>query len=144
MKISHVQFNMKIDICELDAYLKLCMPSDDLDLSKMALGMKETFKKYRGTPKKMNKMIFIAFVLDPRNKFVYVSFALEELLGEETKNLVNKKVEAYLRDLFVIYVIKYGKGSKNQPSSSDSSACGLSQNVSKNSLITKLHMKKQK
>ena len=95
----------------------------------------------------MNKMIFIASVLDPRNKFVYVSFALEELLGEETGNVVNTKVEAYLRDLFAIYVSKYGKGSKSQPSSSDSadsSACGISQNVSKNSLRTKLHMKKQK
>ena len=108
------------------------MASDDLDLSKMALGMKEKFKKYWGTPEKMNKMIFIASVLDPRNKFVYVSFALEELLGEETGNVVNTKVEAYLRNLFAIYVSKYGKGSKSQPSSSDSSdssACDISQNV---------------
>uniref|UniRef100_A0A3Q7HLV0 HAT C-terminal dimerisation domain-containing protein n=1 Tax=Solanum lycopersicum TaxID=4081 RepID=A0A3Q7HLV0_SOLLC len=100
-----------------------------------------------GTPEKMNKMIFLASVLDPRNKFVYVSFALEELLGEETGNVVNTKVEAYLRDLFTIYVSKYGKGSKSQPSSSDSSdssGSGISQNMSKNSLRTKLHMKKQK
>uniref|UniRef100_A0A3Q7I5B0 HAT C-terminal dimerisation domain-containing protein n=1 Tax=Solanum lycopersicum TaxID=4081 RepID=A0A3Q7I5B0_SOLLC len=121
--------------------------SDDLDLSKMASGMKEKFKRYWRTPEKMNKMIFIASVLDPRNKFVYVSFALEELLGEETGNVVNTKVEAYLRDLFAIYVSKYGKGSKSQPSSSDSSdssGSGISQNMSKNSLRTKLHMKKQK
>ena len=113
----------------------------------MASGMKEKFKKYWGTPEKMNKMIFIASVLDPRNKFVYVSFALEELLGEETGNVVNTKVESYLRDLFAIYVSKYGKGSKSQPSSSDSSdssGSGISQNMSKNSLRTKLHMKKQK
>uniref|UniRef100_A0A3Q7GKG6 HAT C-terminal dimerisation domain-containing protein n=1 Tax=Solanum lycopersicum TaxID=4081 RepID=A0A3Q7GKG6_SOLLC len=49
-------------------------------------------------------MIFIASILDLRNKFVYVSFPLEELLGEETGNVVNTKVEAYLRDLFAIYV----------------------------------------
>ncbi|KAH0660529.1 hypothetical protein KY289_029277 [Solanum tuberosum] len=60
------------DICELDAYLKVCMTSDDVDLSKMASGMKEKFKKYRGTPEKMNKMLFIASVLDPRNKFMYI------------------------------------------------------------------------
>ena len=89
-------------------------------------------------------MIFIASVLHPRNKFVYVSFALEELLGEETGNVVNTKVEAYLRNLFAIYVSKYGKGSKSQPSSSDSSGSGISQNMSKNSLRTKFHMKKQK
>ena len=60
---------------------------------------------------------------------------------------MNTKVEANLRDLFAIYVSKYGKGSKSQPSSSDSSdssASGISQNMSKNSLRTKLHMKKQK
>uniref|UniRef100_A0A3Q7J4X6 HAT C-terminal dimerisation domain-containing protein n=1 Tax=Solanum lycopersicum TaxID=4081 RepID=A0A3Q7J4X6_SOLLC len=141
------RFDLYDDICELDAYLKLCIASDDLDLSKMALGMKEKFKKYWGTPEKMNKMIFIASVLDPCNKFVYVSFALEELLGKETGNVVNMKVEAYLRDLFAIYVSKYGKGSKSQPSSfdsSDSSGSGISQNMFKNSLRTKLHMKKQK
>ncbi|KAH0743325.1 hypothetical protein KY290_031318 [Solanum tuberosum] len=134
------------DICELDAYLKVCMTSDDVDLSKMASGMKEKFKKYWGTPEKMNKMLFIASVLDPRNKFMYVSFALEELLGEEKGQIVNNEVNAYLKNLFAIYVSKYAKGSKNQSSSSDSSdssTYGLSQNV-KNSLRTKFYMKKQK
>ncbi|KAH0645050.1 hypothetical protein KY284_032934 [Solanum tuberosum] len=135
------------DICELDAYLKVCMTSDDVDLSKMASGMKEKFKKYWGTPEKMNKMLFIASVLDPRNKFMYVSFALEELLGEEKGQLVNNEVNAYLKNLFAIYVSKYAKGSKNQSSSSDSSdssTYGLSQNVKTNSLRTKFYMKKQK
>uniref|UniRef100_A0A3Q7GSP9 hAT-like transposase RNase-H fold domain-containing protein n=1 Tax=Solanum lycopersicum TaxID=4081 RepID=A0A3Q7GSP9_SOLLC len=94
------------DICELDAYLKLCMDSDDLDLSKMASELIEEFKNYCGTPEKMNKIIFIVFVLDPRNKFVYVNFSLEELLGEEMGNVVNTKVKAYLRDLFAIYLAR--------------------------------------
>ncbi|KAH0657808.1 hypothetical protein KY289_026556 [Solanum tuberosum] len=135
------------DICELDAYLKVCITSDEVDLSKMASGMKEKFKKYWGTLEKMNKMLFIASVLDPRNKFVYVSFALEELLGEEKGKIVNNEVEAYLKKLFAIYASKYAKGSKNQSSSSDlsdSSTCGLSQNVKTNSLRIKFYMKKQK
>ena len=52
-----------------------------------------------------------------------------------------------MRDLFAIYVSKYGKGSKSQSSSSDSSdssGSGISQNMSKNSFRAKLHMKKQK
>ena len=44
--------------------------------------MKEKLKKYWGTPERMNKIIFIAYVLNSHNKFVYVSFALEELLGK--------------------------------------------------------------
>ncbi|KAH0726023.1 hypothetical protein KY284_001888 [Solanum tuberosum] len=71
------------DICELDAYLKVCMTSDDVDLSKMASKMKEKFKKYWGTPEKMNKMLFIASVLDPHNKFVYVSLLLNNYLGKK-------------------------------------------------------------
>ncbi|KAH0653026.1 hypothetical protein KY289_030704 [Solanum tuberosum] len=53
--------------------LKVSGSRDDVDLSKMASGMKEKFKKYWGTPEKMNKMLFIASVLDPRNKFVYLA-----------------------------------------------------------------------
>ncbi|KAL3363212.1 hypothetical protein AABB24_012486 [Solanum stoloniferum] len=138
---------MTSDDVDLDAYLKVCMTSDDVKLSKMASQMKEKFKKYWGTPKKMNKILFIASVLDPRNKFVCVSFALEELLGEDKRKIVNNEVDVYLKKLFVIYVSKYAKGSKNQSSSSnsyDSSTCGLSQNVKTNSLRTKFYMKKQK
>ncbi|XP_060182335.1 zinc finger BED domain-containing protein RICESLEEPER 2-like [Lycium barbarum] len=77
---SNVHFE---DICDLDVHLKVCLSSEDLNLSKMAERMREKFKKYSGDPEKMNKMIFVASVLDPRNKFVYVSFGLEELFGEE-------------------------------------------------------------
>lgn len=47
--------------------------------------MKKKFKTYWGTLEKMNKMLFIAFVMDPCIKFVYVSFALEELFGASSK-----------------------------------------------------------
>ncbi|XP_049381155.1 zinc finger BED domain-containing protein RICESLEEPER 1-like [Solanum stenotomum] len=58
------------DICEFDVYLKLCLTSEDLNLKNMADGMIKKFKRYWGTPDKMNSMIYIASVLDPRNKFV--------------------------------------------------------------------------
>ncbi|KAH0711976.1 hypothetical protein KY289_007935 [Solanum tuberosum] len=91
--------------------LKVSGSRDDVDLSKMASGMKEKFKKYWGTPEKMNKMLFIASVLDPRNKFMYVSFALEELLGEEKGKIVNNEVNAYLKNLFALYKQKEDSGS---------------------------------
>ncbi|KAM3338045.1 zinc finger BED domain-containing protein RICESLEEPER 2-like [Capsicum galapagoense] len=55
---------------------------DDL-LGKIASNMKAKFDKYWGSPKKMNKMIFIACVLDPRHKFVSVDFALQMMFGKE-------------------------------------------------------------
>ena len=63
--------------------MKQRLTSEDLNLRNMVDGMMMKFKKYWGTPDKMNSMIYIAFVLDLRNKFMYVSFVLRELLGEE-------------------------------------------------------------
>ncbi|KAM3323088.1 hypothetical protein P3S67_004239 [Capsicum chacoense] len=101
----------------------------------------------------MNKIIFMAFVLDPRNNFEHISFALEELLGKEKEKKVSDEVESYLKDLFAFYVRKYSKGSKNNSSSpgytsSDSSGSDSSnsihpQSLKINTLINKLHMKKK-
>nr|XP_016439094.1 PREDICTED: zinc finger BED domain-containing protein RICESLEEPER 2-like [Nicotiana tabacum] len=88
------------DICELDSHLKACLASDDTNLSKMEGKMKEKFKKYWGEPEKMNKMIFIASVLDPHNKLEYVGFALEEIFGEGPGKKLTAEVDAYLNSLF--------------------------------------------
>ncbi|KAH0637139.1 hypothetical protein KY289_037054 [Solanum tuberosum] len=83
------------DIYELDAYLKVCMASDEVDLSKMASGMKEKFKTYWGTPEKMNKMLFIASVLDPRNKFVTTFYMKKQ--KEDSESLgVKSELDRYL------------------------------------------------
>ncbi|KAH0666120.1 hypothetical protein KY285_027326 [Solanum tuberosum] len=139
------------DICELDVYLKLCLTSEDLNLKNMADGMIKKFKKYWGTPDKMNSMIYIASVLDPRNKFVYVSFGLEELFVEENGKKVDKQVKAYMETLFENYLRKYSKESQYQSSPSRStlsdlsdSSSSCSQNSRTKALRTKLHMKKQK
>ncbi|XP_075080985.1 zinc finger BED domain-containing protein RICESLEEPER 2-like [Nicotiana tabacum] len=88
------------DICELDSHLKACLVSDYTNLSKMAGRMKEKFKKYWGEPEKMNKIIFIAFVIDPHNKLEYVGFALEKMFGEEPGKKLTAEVDAYLNSLF--------------------------------------------
>ncbi|XP_019256703.1 PREDICTED: zinc finger BED domain-containing protein RICESLEEPER 2-like [Nicotiana attenuata] len=54
------------DVFELYCHLKMCLASEDEHLRKMAERMQEKFKKYWGEPEKMNKMIFIASVLDPQ------------------------------------------------------------------------------
>ncbi|XP_060202664.1 zinc finger BED domain-containing protein RICESLEEPER 2-like [Lycium barbarum] len=148
---SNVNFE---DICELDAYLKACVASKDLSLSKMDERMREKFRKYWGDPEKMNKMIFISSVLDPRNKFVYISFALEELFGEEVGKKVSEGVYDYMKSLFEEYLKNYSRASHHQlsPSVSTSShdtsdvtsSSGSSSSVKSNALRTKLHLKKQK
>ncbi|XP_073120935.1 zinc finger BED domain-containing protein RICESLEEPER 2-like [Henckelia pumila] len=68
---------------ESSLHFENAMDSDDLDLIFMAERMKAKFEKYWGVPEKMNKMIFVACVLDPRFKFEYVAFVLLSMYGEE-------------------------------------------------------------
>nr|XP_009782796.1 PREDICTED: zinc finger BED domain-containing protein RICESLEEPER 2-like [Nicotiana sylvestris] len=111
----------------------------------MAERMQEKFKKYWGKPKKMNKIIFIASVLYPRNKFEYVEGALEEIFGEEKGKKINAEVYAYMNSLFGEYLKKYSTGSCPQSPSSSTSSNTSSGSVITASLIRmKLHLKKQK
>uniref|UniRef100_A0A3Q7HN68 hAT-like transposase RNase-H fold domain-containing protein n=1 Tax=Solanum lycopersicum TaxID=4081 RepID=A0A3Q7HN68_SOLLC len=62
------------------------MTNEDCNLKEMAESMNVKFKKYWGKPQKMNMMIFISSVLDPRNKLDYVPFAIVDICG----NFVNR------------------------------------------------------
>ncbi|XP_070034915.1 uncharacterized protein LOC142175194 [Nicotiana tabacum] len=120
------------DICELESHLKVCLASDDTSLSKMAGKMIEKFKKYRGEPEKMNKMIFIASILDPYNKLEYVGFALEEMFGEEPGKKLTAEVDANLNSLF------------GESTSSDDTFDSSSENVRTKYVRIKLQLKRQK
>ncbi|KAM3218306.1 zinc finger BED domain-containing protein RICESLEEPER 2-like [Capsicum annuum] len=109
-----------VEIAELDLILKEMIENKDSNLKKMAASMREKFRKYWGTPDKMNKMIFISSVLDPRNKLEYVSFAIVDMFGKEIGEKLSDLVESYMKALFEHYV----KKSKNSLSSSTSSFFG--------------------
>ncbi|KAM3375215.1 hypothetical protein P3S68_013929 [Capsicum galapagoense] len=113
-----------VKIAELDLILKEMIENEDFHLKKMAISMREKFRKYWGDPKKMNKMIFISSVLDPRNKLEYVPFAIVDMFGKEIGDKLSDSVEAYMKALFEHYV----KKSKN--SLSTSSHSGNSSSVS--------------
>ncbi|XP_075076567.1 zinc finger BED domain-containing protein RICESLEEPER 1-like [Nicotiana tabacum] len=89
----------------------------------MASSMCKEFEKYWGEPTKMNKMIFIACVLDPRYKFTTVSFVLKKMFGDKG-TIIEKEVHTYMSSLFNEYVSKFvskdigGKVSTSLPSSS--------------------------
>ncbi|WRX26536.1 zinc finger protein [Theobroma cacao] len=52
---------------------------DDVDLQSMAIRMKEKYDKYWGNVEKMNLVLFIAAILDPRKKLSYVEFTLLDM-----------------------------------------------------------------
>ncbi|XP_060178296.1 zinc finger BED domain-containing protein RICESLEEPER 2-like [Lycium barbarum] len=85
--------------------------------------MKEKFDKYRGNPEKMNNMIFISCVLDPRHKLVSVGFALKRMFGEIEGPVIEKEVNNYMTSLFGEYVKSLSKDKGSQlPSSLSSSS----------------------
>ncbi|XP_047257658.1 zinc finger BED domain-containing protein RICESLEEPER 2-like [Capsicum annuum] len=94
---------------------------DDL-LGKITSNMKEKFDKYWGSPKKMNKMIFISCVLDPRHKFVSVGFALQMMFGKEEGLILESEVKDYMNLMYGEYVKDFSKDKDSQHYSSSSSS----------------------
>ncbi|KAM3338049.1 zinc finger BED domain-containing protein RICESLEEPER 2-like [Capsicum galapagoense] len=94
---------------------------DDL-LGKITSNMKEKFDKYWGSPKKMNKMIFISCVLDPRHKFVSVGFALQMMFGKEEGLILESEVKDYMNLMYGEYVKDFSKDKDSQHYLSSSSS----------------------
>ncbi|XP_070025760.1 zinc finger BED domain-containing protein RICESLEEPER 1-like [Nicotiana sylvestris] len=116
---SNVHF---LEICVVGSSLKELMQSEDATLKEMANNMKEKFDKYWGDPQKMNKMIFISCVFDPRHKFQSLSFALAAMFGETIGVKIQIEVKTYMESLFNVYAKKNG-GSGSFPYSPSSGSC---------------------
>ncbi|KAH0724986.1 hypothetical protein KY284_000851 [Solanum tuberosum] len=72
-----------LEICQVGVYLNQLISNGDHVLAKMTENMKERFDKFWGDTEKMNKIVFIPCVLDPRHKFSTLSFALKKMFGEK-------------------------------------------------------------
>ncbi|XP_041999850.1 zinc finger BED domain-containing protein RICESLEEPER 2-like [Salvia splendens] len=84
------------EIYKVHALLKAFIEGDDFELSIMAKKMKEKFDKYWGNPRKMNKLIFMAVVVDPRYKLKLVKLVLAHMYDEELANSFGNEGEAEL------------------------------------------------
>ncbi|XP_075091792.1 zinc finger BED domain-containing protein RICESLEEPER 1-like [Nicotiana tabacum] len=104
--------------------------SEDIVLSEMAIKMKENFDKYWSVLGKMNKIIFISCILDPRYKLESVGYALLKMFGENPGATIQAKVKKCITSLFNEYLKSSSKGvalaSSSSFSSLDTSTSGLS------------------
>jgi uncharacterized protein DUF4413 len=91
------------ELVNISALLKELLDSDDMSMSLMASVMKEKYDKYWGDPEKINLLIFVAVVLDPRYKLEYVEWMLVEVYGSSVGNSLAKKVKEALFLLFEEY-----------------------------------------
>ena len=76
---------------------------EDLFLSSMAKKMKEKFDKYWGGVDKINLLVYIAVVLDPRKKLKYLKFCLSQFLEETIVNEMINQVNNCLIRLYEFY-----------------------------------------
>lgn len=87
------------------AITKLCA-NDDENLQLLARGMSFKFDKYWGRFDKINLLLFVAAVLDPRYKLKYVQWCLEQIYeAKHVEDLVKrlKKELARIYDWYVLH-----------------------------------------
>ncbi|XP_021835827.2 zinc finger BED domain-containing protein RICESLEEPER 2-like [Spinacia oleracea] len=93
------------ELVNVAVLLKELTSSDDLDMCHMACKMKEKYEKYWGDPEKINLMIFVVVVLDPRYKFDYVECMLTEIYDVTTASILARNVKDISSALFEEYRI---------------------------------------
>lgn len=72
-------------------------------LGVMAHSMREKFNKYWGSVEKINPLLFVAVVLDPRCKLEYVTWSLKETYAEDLATKMITLVNDTLDDLHKFY-----------------------------------------
>lgn len=116
------------EICEVDGVLNEW--NDDVDLSAVAERMREKYNKYWGDADEFNKNLFLAVVLDPRNKMEYLQFLLKGMYGQEKGMEVVEMVGHDFRRLFEEYKRLIDPNHAGTSNGNLSSQLNLSQNVS--------------
>ncbi|KAF2294845.1 hypothetical protein GH714_021438 [Hevea brasiliensis] len=101
---SNIFFN---EISSINCLLQEWQGSNDIELACMGDRMKVKFDKYWGDPNKMNKIIYITVVVDPRYKLEFMEFALSTVYGKEKGMELAKKIKLTVYGLFDEYKKTY-------------------------------------
>ncbi|WCJ26810.1 Zinc finger BED domain-containing protein DAYSLEEPER [Euphorbia peplus] len=129
--------NFWVDISDLYAVFLEWKNGDDLKLKSLANKMKLKLENYFGGYEKMNKLVYISSILDPRSKLEVLEFAFGQIFGEEKGTVLIKDVKEALLELFNEY-----KKSMRQPKVADKSNSASNEDVYKNFFM--VSYKKQK
>ena len=69
----------------------------------MAIKMESKFDKYWGKGDKMNHLLYVAMVLDPRKKLRFLKFCFFEIYGNEVADVMVELVRGFLVKLYEYY-----------------------------------------
>ena len=72
-------------------------------LKNMAIKMESKFDKYWGKGDKMNHLLYVAMVLDPRKKLRFLKFCFFEIYGNEVADVMVELVRGFLVKLYEYY-----------------------------------------
>lgn len=91
------------DLSHINGLLNEMVESPNVELNSMARTMKDKYDKYWGKIEKMNMLIFISSILDPRTKFEYLEFVLSKMYGEVDGGVVAMLAKDSMFELFNEY-----------------------------------------
>ena len=75
----------------------------DRSIKSMILKMQAKYKKYWGDIAKLNQFLFIGVVLDPRRKWQYIAWLVEENFEEKKARTFLSNLDSNMRVLFDLY-----------------------------------------
>ena len=91
------------EVCAIEQILCDWAKNSDPCLSVMAMKMKEKFDKYWGNIDKMNMMLVVAVVLDPRYKLKYVKYCYNLIYASDKVNDLVRRVRELMNRMYVHY-----------------------------------------
>lgn len=95
--------NSFLEISSILCLINEWASSNNMLLRSMAIKMREKFDKYWGDVEKMNKLLFVAMVLDPRYKLKYLKAIFNQVYERSQANRLAEKVKTTLERFFEFY-----------------------------------------
>ncbi|XP_052296964.1 zinc finger BED domain-containing protein RICESLEEPER 2-like [Citrus sinensis] len=125
---SNICYNL---ICQIEQSLGSLSASNGSLLGFMAIKMKEKIDKYGDGCFKINKLLIVALVLDPRGKMKFTTHCFEKLYGKDSAKCVEMKemVKNLLIKLYESYNAQYKPDGSRSASGSASGSTSGSQNL---------------
>jgi hypothetical protein len=96
------------ELAKIHSHLDKYSSSNDTLLKEIASRMKTKYDKYCGNLMIVNRLLFVAALLDPRNKMVVLNYWFKKVLGEAEGEVMSLNVKTTLERLFTEY--KYNNG----------------------------------
>ncbi|KAL0303353.1 UNVERIFIED_CONTAM: putative AC transposase [Sesamum radiatum] len=107
------------EISDVDDLLNEWLKGDDVYSVDMARQMKAKFDKYWGNIEKMNMMLYVVVILDPRHKYSYLRYVFKNMHGQKIGEKMGDLVKYALYDVFEEYKKMYSS-TPSRPSTTSS------------------------